>query len=451
MTPDPAQPQADTPLGARAFAARLAPLGPFERTPVLAVGVSGGADSLALCLLADQWARRRGGHIVGLTVDHGLRPESPAEARQVARWLTARGISHRRLTWRGAKPRTGLPAAARSARYDLLSDWCRRNAVLHLLLGHHLEDQAETLLLRLSRGSGLNGLAAMAPVSERCGVRLVRPLLDVPKAQLVAVLERAGQAWVEDPTNRDETYARVRWRALAPALAAEGLTPWQLAGTAARLGRARATLETATAERLAAAVTLHPAGYALADTGLLTAPPDELAFRALGQVIACLSGAARPPRAERLERLLAALRGGLGSRGRTLGGCRVTLHRGRLVVSREAAAIGADLVLGPGHEGRWDDRFAIRLGPPPRDSDRHRYRVAALGTSGWAQVTAADRTLRKTPVPPAARAVLPALWGVEGVIAVPHLSYERRDDPALAVRFLPRRPLVAGPVATAAI
>jgi tRNA(Ile)-lysidine synthase len=131
------------PFSSIEFARLMAPLGPFEPRPRIAVAVSGGADSMTLALLAARWARKAGGTAVALTVDHGLRPESGAEARQVARWMRARKIAHRTLRWTGAKPDSNIAAAAREARYGLLADWCRRNVVLHLLLAHHLDDQAD--------------------------------------------------------------------------------------------------------------------------------------------------------------------------------------------------------------------------------------------------------------------------------------------------------------------
>ncbi len=169
----------DAPLDDALFGRLMAAVGPFERRPVLAVAVSGGADSLALALLADRWARAAGGHIVALTVDHRLRPESGAEAAQVEAWLGARAIAHRRLDWRDARAGSDLQARARAARYALLQDWCAVAGVLHLLLAHHQDDQAETFLLRLGRGSGVDGLGAMAPVSYARACRLLRPLLDI--------------------------------------------------------------------------------------------------------------------------------------------------------------------------------------------------------------------------------------------------------------------------------
>src|SRR5205823_2951019 len=152
----------------------------FEARPRLAVAVSGGPDSMALLLLADRWARQRGGEAWGLTVDHGLRPESAGEARIVAGWLAARGMAHEILVWSGDKPATGIQEAAREARYALLAGWCRAHGILHLLTAHHREDQAETYLIRRRAGSGVDGLAAMSAVRELPGCRIVRPLLSVP-------------------------------------------------------------------------------------------------------------------------------------------------------------------------------------------------------------------------------------------------------------------------------
>src|SRR5262249_20106992 len=186
--------------------------GPFESRPHLAVAVSGGRDSMALALLVAAWAERRGGRVTAITVDHGLRPEAAAEARQVGRWLRAHGITHRTLRWRppaGALP-GGLQAAARAGRYAPPCGWGRPRGVLHLALAHQQEDQAETLLLRLARGSGLDGLAAMAPIAERMGVRLLRPLLSVPRARLRATLVAAPQPWIDDPSNENPAHARIR-------------------------------------------------------------------------------------------------------------------------------------------------------------------------------------------------------------------------------------------------
>jgi tRNA(Ile)-lysidine synthase len=217
----------------------------WKTAPALVLAVSGGPDSIALMWLAARWRRAltRGPQLIAVTIDHGLRPEAAREAREVKRLAQSLDLPHRTLRWTGAKPQTGLPAAARSARYRLLAQAARQSHATHILTAHTRDDQAETLLMRLLRGSGIAGLAAMARESERDGLRLARPLLDVSKSQLIATLKKAGIDFADDPTNRDVSFTRPRIRAVMPALAAEGGDARSLARLASRLARANAAVE----------------------------------------------------------------------------------------------------------------------------------------------------------------------------------------------------------------
>lgn len=390
----------------------MAAFEPFEPAPHIAVAVSGGADSLALTLLADHWVRARGGTLTGLTVDHGLRAASASEGAQVGAWLAARCIDHRCLVWGGPKPQRGIQAAARAARYRLLEGWCGQAGVLHLLIAHHREDQAETVLLRLARGSGLDGLAGMAAAVEREACRILRPLLGVSQGRLPATLKAVGQEWVEDPSNGDRTYARVRLRqGMRTLLAEEGLTAERLAETAAHLGRARAALEASVAELLARAIAVHPAGFVRLDAAMLAAAPKEIGLRALSAVLAMVGGADYPPRLERLVRLHGQLTGGLGG-GRTLGGCRVLPRRGGVLICREPSAIAPPMPAPPGETVSWDGRFRMRL---PATATQG----LMLGALGSTVLEAAER------LPAAVRASLPALRDHKEVVAVPPLRYVR--------------------------
>lgn len=419
-------------------------VGPFEPRPRIAVAVSGGSDSLALTLLAAEWCRRRGGDLTALTVDHGLRPDSAAEARQVGRWLKAEGVAHRVLRWRPPDDlAAGVQAAARTARYRLLTDWCRRRGVLHLALAHQQEDQAETFLLRLARGSGLDGLAAMAPVTERDGVRLIRPLLPVARARLRATLTERRQGWIEDPSNENLAHARVRMRRLLPALAADGLDPGRLAATAAHLGRARAALDDQVAALLAAAAAVSPAGHVRVDPSALAAAPAEVSLRALAHCLLTVGGAEYAPRLERLVRLHDAIRAGELGGGATLAGCRVLPRRGALLICREPAMAREEVALAPGETVLWDNRFRFTLqvaGAP--SSVSRRLRVRRLGSDGWAALRARHPQVRRHPIPPAVAASLPAVWGPFGLVAVPHLDICPADrHMSFAVTFSPPAPL----------
>jgi len=217
----------------------------WKAAPAIVLAVSGGPDSMALMWLAARWRRAlaRGPRLIAVTIDHGLRAEAAREARDVKRLARALDLQHRTLRWTGAKPKTGLPAAARSARYRLLAQAARQNRATHILTAHTRDDQAETLLMRMLRGSGIAGLAAMARESERDGVRLARPFLDVSKSQLIATLKKAKVGFADDPTNRDTSFTRPRLRSLMPALAAEGGDTRGLARLASRLARANAAVE----------------------------------------------------------------------------------------------------------------------------------------------------------------------------------------------------------------
>ena len=431
------------PLTADAFARQMAALGPFEPQPHVAVAVSGGADSLALTFLLQDWAAARGGRLTAFTVDHGLRPESAAEAAWVAELLAGEGIAHRVLRWHDPKPSSApvkkpgasRQAAARAGRYGLLLAACEAAGIFHLALAHHLEDQAETFLLRLGRGSGLDGLAAMAPVSETSGLRLLRPLLTLPKARLAATLAARHLAWVEDPSNDDGAYARVRLRRLLPELAGEGMTPARLGHASQHLGRARAALEGDAAAVLARAVRPDPAGFLDLDPALLAAASDEVSRRALARCLMAVGGCGYTPRLERLERLHACLRDGL-AKGVTLGGCRVLPAKAasgesRWLIVREAGRT-QPAALPAGGRLLWDGRFEVELtGATPEnglEADGE-MTVGPLGSAGWRALAAAlrgtgggDRAARS---PVAARGALPALWDAAGLAAVPPVGYFR--------------------------
>ncbi|CAO3375175.1 tRNA lysidine(34) synthetase TilS [Azospirillum argentinense] len=428
------------PIAAAEFAARMDRLGGFETRPRVAVGVSGGADSLGLALLAQQWAAERSGDVLALIVDHGLRAESPAEAAKVGGWLQARGVSHAVLRWDGEKPETGIQEAARAARHRLLAERCREEGILHLALAHHRDDQAETVLLRFARGSGIDGLAGMAPVRAAGAVRVIRPLLDLPHDRLVATCRAFGQEWVEDPSNRNPRFARARLRAAREALAAEGLDARRLADLARRAARARNALEAGTAALLAEAVEVFPEGWLRLDPKPLLEAPEELGLRALARCIAATGGAAHPPKDEAAERLFAEIAGG-GFRGRTLGGCRILPRRGHLVIAREPVGVTERLSLSPGGEVWWDRRFAVRL----RAGAGGAVIVAKLGREGWRMALSASPDSARIGLPEPVRETLPALWDGNGLMAVPHLGFSRPGFPLSAVALHAPGVVLAGP------
>ncbi|MGP8123574.1 MAG: tRNA lysidine(34) synthetase TilS [Xanthobacteraceae bacterium] len=313
----------------------------FRSAPVLVLAVSGGPDSVALMVLAARWraAYRHGPRLVAVTVDHGLRRESAAEARAVKALARTLDIEHHTLRWRGAKPQTGVPSAARQVRYGLLARLARETGAVHVLTGHTRDDQAETVLMRLSRGSGLAGLAAMARQVPRDGWVLARPLLDVPKSRLVATVRKAGLAAADDPTNRNPEFTRPRLRALMPALAREGCDARNLARLARRLARANAALDTVTAAAERALLSFDRATLRSEFEGsLFFAAPEEIRLRLLLRAIdrAGHEGPAELGKAESLLRALEATWQVASDGARlkqTLAGAAVALSRMRVTVT----------------------------------------------------------------------------------------------------------------------
>ncbi|GEC55550.1 tRNA(Ile)-lysidine synthase [Bradyrhizobium japonicum] len=308
--------------------------------PAILLAVSGGPDSVALMWLAARWRRAlaQGPRLVAVTVDHGLRPEAAREARDVKRLARSLDLPHHTLRWTGPKPGTGVPAAARAARYRLLAQAARKHGATHILTAHTRDDQAETLLMRMLRGSGVAGLSAMARETERDGVLLTRPLLDVSKAQLIATLKKARIGFADDPTNRDRSFTRPRLRALMPMLAAEGGDTRNLARLAARIARANAALELLVdgAEHYLALKSEDNSGAGF-DAALFAVMPEEIRVRLLKRAIDRV-GHEGPAELGKVETLLAAmdeaLVGTLGQREsklkQTLAGAVISVAAGRI-------------------------------------------------------------------------------------------------------------------------
>jgi tRNA(Ile)-lysidine synthase len=314
----------------------------FSGATQLVLAVSGGPDSTALMWLAARWRKklRRAPKLLAVTVDHGLRPEAKAEAAAVAKFAAKLRIAHRTLRWEGAKPKTGIQQAAREARYRLLSQAAREAGARHVLTAHTLDDQAETVLFRLARGSGLAGLIGMTPrapmpVVGATDIEVVRPLLTIPKSRLIATLTEHGIAYADDPSNRDPRFARPRFRALMPMLAAEGLTADRLALLSRRAERAETALVRMAVNTFKKLATPWPPnGRVTLDASFLRLP-EALVERVLDLAIASI-GQDEPIQLHKLESLVAALRAADPSRRfrRTLAGDMITLQGGILTVER---------------------------------------------------------------------------------------------------------------------
>lgn len=393
----------------------MAGLGPFEPAPHLAVAVSGGADSMALVHLAAQWAAACGGSVLGLIVDHRLRPDSSAEAVLTARRLRSRGIDTEIFSLDTLRRGPGLAARARAARHSALAEACLARGILHLLLGHHAADQAETVLIRALSASGPDGLAAMPALTVRAGVRWLRPLLAIPPARLRATLNDAGIAWIDDPSNTDQTALRPRLRHLRFDQAGCGPATTALVAAAAAAGEQRAARGQRTAAILAERARFYPEGFAAVTEG-----PIHPA--ALSPLIQAVTGAVYPPPPRQVASLAADLRPA------TLAGAQLIRSRSDFLLLREAAAMQPPVPAMPG--AVWDQRFRLLAEATPPLG-------ATLGPLGRDSARLRNLSL----LPAVILSALPALRCGETLFAVPHLGYPDRSRCArVPVVFAPSRP-----------
>ncbi len=417
-------------------------LDPLGRYPHLAIAVSGGADSLALLQLISRWRAKRGSKpdLTVLTVDHGLRAQSREEAETVAAVAARLGLAHAILVWNGAKPgEGGLQERARAARYDLMAAYCHAHDIPALVTAHHLDDQAETFLMRLKRGSGLDGLAAIPEQSVWAGIAVHRPLLDISKARLAATLQEAGLGWAEDPSNQDRRFERVRVRSDRDALAKLGLPPEALARSARRLRRARAALKRGTDEFLAKHAAMNEAGFCTIATEALAAAPEEIALRALARVLESVGGRPEPIRLSKLETLLSALVAH-PNKTHTLGGCRIAPHGTGLGVFRETRRTGLpEFEIKPGQRALWDNRFSVELAKsesaPAVVRALGAVAIEGQGSVPWLQA-----------LPRFARIALP-VCARGGVLILPSLSASRGAASAFRANFVGGRGVSTTPFA----
>lgn len=389
----------------------------FRDARLIALAVSGGADSLALMVAVARWRARQGGRpeAVVLTVDHRLRRGSRREAADVVAAAAAQGLAAQILVRKGPAPGANVEAEARRARYRLLIDAARDLGASHLLAAHHRDDVAEALVLRLARGAGVFGLAAMRPAIAVKGIVLARPFLAVPRSRLAATTAAAGLTPAVDAMNSDPRFARARVRALLPLLAGEGLHPAQLAATAVRLADAADALDAVVSELIAAAVAVDDLAVARLDAERLRAAPAVVRNRLVVRLLMAVGGGDYPPRHARLAALGEAMAAAGGGRfKRTLAGCVVERRGGSFAVYREIGRDGpGSVALAPGARIVWDSRFAVRAG----GSAPAGLTVAALGEEGRRALgIGRDRG------PPGALAALPAVRRRGRIIALPSLG-----------------------------
>ena len=373
----------------------------------LILAVSGGPDSTALMLLMSAWRERPPAVVV--TIDHGLRPEAADEARLVAKNAATLGLESRIMTpvipWSGGN----LQDWARRARYDCLARAARDAGFDTIVTAHHQDDQAETFLLRLARGSGVYGLASMREKEQLDGIMLARPLLDTPRAALHAIASDSGLPVVSDPSNLDQRFDRVRMRELMPRLAERGIDSARLAETAGRLGRTAEAIDHYATRLLKEHIIADAFGVVSGSVAALKTVPEEVALRSLARILRAVGGTNYTPRLSSIESLHDVVVSALPAAGlrRTLSGVIIEAVRGTLSVRREWGRDGLpDVSVTSGGTIVWDGRFRVTVPKLPRSLT-----VGALGRAGM--------RLRSVLASPGAISTLPGLYQDGMLVAAP--------------------------------
>ncbi len=425
------------------FDQALDQLGPFEHQPHLAVAVSGGSDSVALALLTQEWAYRRQGQITCLIVDHGLRMESTQEAQKVQQRLTSYGLESFILSRSVQKPVNRLQEKARQARYHLLQEWCFSHGVLHLLTGHHQDDQRETYQLRQAKDSGPLGLSAMSALVETAEVRILRPLLTFTKQQLRTFLKDRNVEYVEDPSNHNPKYSRsaLRQQVLSSSEKDHLLEQCQ------QYGHLRLQEERHTNHLISQCVQLSPLGYGKVPQKLFQNLAVEDQISVMQRCLMTFGAGEYGPSRKSLENLRKRLESSSFS-PQTLHGCVIFQHHHQLCFTRELAEIETKILTSE-KKFRWDQRFEISLAPlNSYDS------LGPLTEQGWCQLKKnldnPAKLASLKALPALIRFGLPALWrGSQCVeIMIFEDSYKILDgnceftsQKQYGIHFAPRYPL----------
>lgn len=407
-------------ISAAAFSAALDRLFPDNSLPEkLAVAVSGGADSTALALLLASYAAKTGRQLTVLTVNHNLRPEAAAEAAKTAAFFSGRGISAAVFDWQPeAEKTTGIQQRARAARYGLMTQYCRDNGIPVLFLGHHADDQAETFWMRLSQGSGLDGLACMQALRRdpESGILIARPLLDFDKADLEAVCTAEGAEWINDPANTAPQFLRSRIRKTLAKMPDEKAKILQSIGL---FGRLREKLHRDTATATLDCAVFDAAGFAVLNRRVFAGYPAEIRRRILQNIVRGLAGKPYPPRTRTVLNALEHLEKMPDHGVFTFGSCIFERRGERVLICREAAAVKPVPVTRTVFRfGGW--QMTLPLLPEGT------VLCTVLGTRGLSSLPPEQRkNFRKAyqALPRFARQALPVLEKDGKIIAIPYLHW----------------------------
>ena len=359
-----------------------------------------------------------GWRIEAVTVNHGLRPEAQAEAEYVADACARIDVPHAILNWQRSQTTGNLMDQASRARRQLIAQWADERGIGHVALGHTVDDQAETFMMRLARQSGVDGLSAMRQSWLEQGIIWVRPLIYCYRAELRNFLRRAGQSWIEDPTNDDPAFDRAKVRRTMPVLADIGVSGYALSHVARHMATARDALDDWTSEVAAKIMRIDLGDVVFDRAGLVSAHPEvrrRLLLRALGWI----SSSDYPPRADKWGKLEQSI---VGGRSHSLMGCLVLASQDNIRVTRELDAVRTFIAQ---TDAIWDNRWQLSGLHDPL------LQIRALGETGLQSCP----DWRATGFPRTSLLSSPAVWQGDRLIAAPLAGFNEAWQARIVADF----------------
>ena len=393
----------------------------------IALAVSGGPDSTAMMQIAALSKKLKNSNVTVIVIDHGLREESKNEANIVCKNAKLFGFKFKILKWDGVKPKTRIQEIARKTRYKLMTSWCKKKGIEKLFLAHHLDDQVETFLMRLGKGSGVDGLAVMDFVTETSSLKLVRPFLEIPKTRFIEILGITNLEWISDPSNFNSDYKRSRIRKILPILSKEGINSKQIGLVIKRMRSAKHALNSQTNTLLKKYLSnVDNVAYFLNKELFKDAKEKEILLRVLEKIFMNISGSIYPPRRNKLENILSWILENNNVKAKTLTGVVVRKRKSEFIFYREPDDCYKSVNIRPltSRYSCWDDRFFLKA------NKSNNLQIRALGDVGIT-ILKEEKILKRQGfqnVPLSAWKTVPAVWSKKRLISVPTLGYCKQKD-----------------------
>jgi len=402
-----------------------------------AIAVSGGSDSLALSTLAKLYSLENGNDFIALIIDHKLRKESANEAKQTYKSLTQNKIKAKILTYQGEKFSSNIQKKARDLRYDLFEKYCAKNKIKFLILAHHQDDLIENFYIRLIRGSGIKGLTSLQNIFEyNKNFYLLRPLLNFNKQELLTVTKKSYSSWIEDPSNKNDKFLRVRIRKMQTKLQKEGFDPERIIKTIENLNTAKDSLDFYIFKSEKKYLKFFKEGYATLKSSIFNNEAQEVVFRVIIKAIHFVSGEYYPPRSDSLKSLMKNL-SVKSFKSSTLGGCLIEKNKNIISFYREDRNVAVETLNKTKQKTNWDDRFLVNK----NFNNQQQFVVKKLGNHGIEYLRKNKFNDYGNKIPVQAKKTLPSFWNNQGqLLFVPFVNFKNKKynikNDSFSVSFL---------------